>query len=197
MKIMESKTFKLAIVTSVLMIIYFICTSQFWAHWGIVLILIGFWVMLFFLITFICCIVSWISGYKKYPLSYVPFFIVMLTITIAYCLPSHNRSKKYYKHTGELCNYQKGNCVCNLYAEYYCVETGYMTTDVNAEYLTDSVNFRKYLDVYDEGDEHINVTCKGDKITVTKTSSEMWSKPQVLERKTYSLAFLKNQHVFE
>ncbi|MDB5134155.1 MAG: hypothetical protein JWP37_758 [Mucilaginibacter sp.] len=76
-----------------------------------------------------------------------------------------------------------------------------MATDDNAEYLTDSVNFRKYLGVYDEGNEHINVICKGDNIMVIKTSSEfineMWTRPQIRERKVYSLKDLMKHHIFE
>jgi hypothetical protein len=117
-------------------------------------------------------------------------------------IPSHNRSKQYYKGSGTLCNYKTGNCGCNLYAEYYNVyDQGAWGTGLSSEYLTDSLNFRKYLGVYDDEDEHISISCKGDSIIITKTGlkfiSIQWSKPMILERKVYSLRELKGNHDFD
>ena len=198
----QSMVFKLSIVSSTLLIIYFIFTSQFWAHWWFAFLFVSLFVFPFFLIITIRSIVWWIKNRAKYTLSYVPFCITLLAIFVAYCLPSSDRSKRYYKGTGTLCNYKTGNCDCNLYGEYYCVYgNGYMATDMNSEYLTDSVNFKKYLGVYDEGHESINVICKGDSIFVEKTSSEFidtrFSNPKVLKKKSYSLKELKREHVFE
>ena len=195
----QSIVFKLSIVSSALFIIYFIFTSQFWAHWWFWFLFTGLFVFPFFLIITIRSIVWWIKNRTKYNLSYVPFCITLLAIFLAYCLPSSDRSKRYYKGTGTLFNYQTGKC---LYIECFCVYGyGYMTTDLNSKYLTDSVSFRKYLGVYDEGDESINVICKGDSIIVEKTSSESinieFSDPRVLEKKSYSLKELKREHVFE
>ncbi len=202
MEITKSKIFRQAIISSVLLVIYFLCTSQFWPHWWFVLILIAPFLLVFFLIIFVKCIISWIKDRKSYRRPYIPFCVTTLAILIVYFLPSYIMSKRYYKNTSSLCYYKPSNCNCTLYAEYYCVfGNGFMATDVNAKYLTDSVTFRKYLGFYDEGDEAIEVVCKGDTITVTKTSTEfistMWSKPQILERKTYMLSALKKQHAFD
>jgi hypothetical protein len=198
----QSAVFKLSIVSSALLIIYFICTSQFWAYWWFLFYFVGLFVLPFFLIITIRSIVWWIKNRTKYTLSYIPFCIALLAILVAYCLPSSNRSKQYYKNTGTLCNYQTGKCGCNLYIECFCVYGyGYMTTDLNSKYLTDSISFRKYLGVYDEGDEFINITCKGDSIIVEKNSTESidprFSKPKILEKKSYSLKELKREHIFE
>lgn len=74
-------------------------------------------------------------------------------------------------------------------------------SDVYSDCLTDSLNFRLYLGTYDEGYERINVTCKGDSVTVKKTSSESvdtyWSDPKTFESCTYSISALKKGHIFE
>jgi len=119
-----------------------------------------------------------------------------------YCLPSFARSKQYYKSTGTLCSYKTNNCPCSLNTESYCVYAeGAWGTDLNSEYLTDSTSFRIYLGTYDKGGERINVTCKGDSITVEKISDKLihpnFSRAIALEKKSYSLKALKRAHVFE
>jgi hypothetical protein len=198
----QSTVFKLSILSSGFLIVYFICSSQFWAHWWPLFILIGLFVILFFIVIFIRSLAQCLKKETKCDFYYASLWINMLAILIVYCLPSNERSKQYYKNTGTLCNYKTGNCGCNLYAEYYCVYgNGYMTTDLNAEYLTDSLTFRKFLGVYDEGDEHINIICKGDSIIVEKTSTESidlrFSRPRILEKKSYSLKDLKKGHTFD
>jgi hypothetical protein len=200
--ITKSKIFIRAIIASVLLIIYFVFNSQIWATLWILAIPIGFFVILFFVIIFIGSISFWIKKRDTYRHLYLPFSINLFAIVIILCLPSRNRSKQHYRSTGTLCNYRTGNCGCNLYAEYFNVyDQGAWGTGLNSEYLTDSVSFRKYLGVYDQGDEHIDILCKGDSIIVTKTSSEFistqWSKPRVLERKVYSLRELRKKHDFE
>jgi hypothetical protein len=190
LNIIKSKNFKQAVIASFLLITYFICVGQFWAHWWLIYLLICFFVIPLFIVVSVNTIILWIKNRSKFSLPYVPFCIAILSVLIVYCLPSHNLSKQYYKGAGSLSNYKTGACGCNLYAENYCIYgNGYMTTDLNAEYLTDSVSFRKYLGVYDDGYEHIDILCKGDSIIVAKTSSEFintqWSKPRVLEQKKY------------
>lgn len=200
--ITQSKTFVLTIIASVLLIVYFIFTSQFWATYWFFSIPVGFMVLLFFLSVFIDSISHWKRNSNINRQSYIPFLINIVAIVIVLFLPSHNRSKRYYKGSGTLCNYKTGNCGCNLYAEYYRVyEQGAWGTGLNSMYLIDSLNFKKYLGVYDERFEHIDVACKGDSIIVTKTSTEFistqWSNPKLLERKFYSLSKLKKSHDFD
>jgi len=200
--ITKSKIFVLTTIASILLTTYFAFTSQFWAGFWSLAIPVGFVVLLFFLIVFIGSIVFWKKSRYKYRQSHIPFFINIIAIITILCIPSHNLSKQYYKGTGKLCNYKTGNCGCNLYAQYYNVyDQGAWGTGLSAEYLTDSVSFRKHLGVYDENHEYINIVCKGDSIIVTKTSSEFintqWSDPKVLERKSYSLSELKRNHNFD
>ncbi len=200
--ITKSNAFNRAIVGFIVLVGYFILLSQYGSYWSILLVPIGLLVLIFFIIIFINGIVFWINNSKKYSRPYLPFCIYLTAILIAYCLPPFERSKQHFINTGKLCNYKSGNCGCNLYAEYYLVYAqGAWGADSEAEYLTDSVNFRQYLGVFDQADEHINVDCNGDSITVTKTSTEFvnpnWSKPQIIEKKVYSLQELKRRHAFD
>jgi hypothetical protein len=124
-------------------------------------------------------------------------FIWLIAITVSIC-----SCKKEYKGTVAVNKYNHDNgCPVKLYREYYCMFSGYQTTDINAVYLTDSTNFRLYLWEYDESNEHINTTCKGDSLYVEKTvnTSEIpeWNWPKIIERKVYDLKELQKQHVFE
>src|ERR1700744_1727412 len=140
----QSAVFKLSIVSSALLIIYFIFTSQFWAHWWFIFIPVGLGAILFHIIIMIKCVVFWAKYSGEYSQPHIPFSIVVLSILITYGIPSHNKSKHYYIGSGKLFNYKSGNCKCDLSAEYYCASKGgYMATDLNAEYLTDSISFRK------------------------------------------------------
>jgi len=85
----------------------------------------------------------------------------------------------------------------DLYIEVY--RSGYDNC-ITSEYLTDSTNFRIYLGAYSENEQLIT-KCKGDNIVVERSvdtsSIPEWNWPKVTERKTYSLAALKNRHVFD
>jgi hypothetical protein len=167
---------------------------------SIFIIPVGLFVIIFFSIIFINSVAFRIKNPHIYNRLYVPFCINALAAIIALCLPSHKRSKQHYIGSGALCNYKTGGCACNLYAEHYNVyDRGAWGTGLNSEYLTDSVNFRKYLGTYDVGYEQIDITCKGDSIIVTKTSSEFigprGNDPKVLARQSYSLTRLRKSHV--
>lgn len=200
--IFKSNAFRYSVAASIFVIAYFLFIDQLWATLWILIILIGLFVIIFSFIAIIFSIILWIKNRNAYSQPYIPFCINVLAIAIVCCLPSHNRSKQHYIGSGALCNYKIGNCGCNLYTEHYNVyDQGVWGTGLNSEYLTDSVSFRKYLGIYDEGYEHIHMACKGDSIIVTKTSSEFistqWSDPKVLERKSYSLSRLRKRNDFD
>ncbi|HTK21918.1 MAG TPA: hypothetical protein VL442_20515 [Mucilaginibacter sp.] len=200
--IFKSKTFRCSVAASILIIPYFLFIDQLLATLWIFIIPIGLFVIIFSFITFIFSVIFWIKNHGNYSRPYIPFCINVLAVAIVFFLPSHYRSKQHYLGSGILYNSKTNNCGYNLYTEYYNVyDQGAWGTGLNSMYLTDSVNFRKYLGVYDDGYEHIDISCKGDSIIVTKTSSEFispqWSNPKLLERKSYSLSKLKKDHDFD
>jgi hypothetical protein len=80
------------------------------------------------------------------------------------------KTKAHFILTARVNSYNHNNgCPVNLYREYYRVFRGYMTTDANAVYLTDSASFRQYLGTYGEDGEHLTANCKGDSVLVTRT----------------------------
>ncbi len=112
----------------------------------------------------------------------------------------NKKSKKDHKFTVNYCEYKPNRCACNLYGEVYTIYgMGALGSDVNSLYLTDSINFRIYLGVYDEGKEMIIVKCQGDSIYIRKTakSASESSKLEIVETKTYSLKYLKKKHQYE
>ena len=86
--------------------------------------------------------------------------------------------------------------VCNdsLYSEVYNINPA----GVDADYLTDSVNFRMYVGTTDNEHENFNYTCNGDSLIIKKVAvvdtTGIW---RVMETRTYSLSELKKKKVFE
>src|ERR1700743_3183368 len=108
--IIKRKAFRETTISSLLLVTYFICTSQFWAYWWYIYLPIGLIVIPFFILTSVNCIIFWIKNYNKYRMSYAPFGIILIAIAIVYLLPSRNRSKQYYINKGSLCNYNTASC---------------------------------------------------------------------------------------
>lgn len=113
-----------------------------------------------------------------------------------------NKSKKHHKLTVNLCKYKPNGCKCNLYVEVYQVfGMGALGSDLNCQYLTDSVNFRVYLGTYGDENEMIITKCKGDSIhtikTVKTSSKPEWDQPKIVKSTTFSLQKLIQQHKFE
>lgn len=131
----------------------------------------------------------------------IVFNIVALAMVFASC--SSTRTKEHHKFTVNLCKYEINKCACNLYAEVYQVfGMGAMGSDLDSQYLTDSINFRVFLGTFDEEDEMIITRCKGDSIQIEKARRvshgvSMNKARIIIMSKTYSLTDLKSRHVFE
>ena len=73
---------------------------------------------------------------------------------------------KKYKFTAKVCDK-------HLFVEVYNVNPA----GVDADYLTDSISFRKYIGKYDEEHENYSYTCKGDSVYIMKTvRGNRWAK---------------------
>lgn len=94
---------------------------------------------------------------------------------------------KRYKRTTKLCNDR-------LYVEVYNVNPA----GVDADYLTDSVNFRMYVGKFDNEHEIYSFICQDDSVVIIKlTKSDTSGIMEVMETKVYSLQNLKKEKVFE
>ena len=92
---------------------------------------------------------------------------------------------KRYKHTTKVCNN-------SLYVEVYNINPA----GVDADYLTDSINFKLYVGSWDNEHEHFAYECKSDSIFIEKLDVSE-AKFRVLEKKAYSLQELKQKKMFE
>lgn len=100
-------------------------------------------------------------------------------------------------------------CDGSLYRECFNINPA----NVNADYLTDSVSFRKYIGEWDDDHEIYGYSCKGDSVKIEKwrenneglywqTNSNggkylIGDTMKVIETKSYNLLELKNKKVFE
>lgn len=166
--------------------------------WWFVIFFIDLIVFLLFFIVLLSSIIFCFTGRKIFKYAFVPACINITAVLVIMLAPSIYRNKSYYKRTARL----NTGCACRLYMEAYCVDGGgALSTDMDALYLTDSVNFRKYIGTEDEGNEMISVKCNGKRIVIEKTVktslSPEWNFPKILDKKAFSLKKLQNAHVFD
>ena|SRR5579863_124498 len=95
-----------------------------------------------------------------------------------------------YKFTGKICGDK-------LYVEFYEVNPA----GVDAEYITDSINFRHYIGTFDEEHERYAYDCKGDSIYIKKFGHGNGpisdTIETLLEQKVVDLRDLKARHKFD
>jgi len=115
---------------------------------------------------------------------------ILLAFTFFGC--RDDRSKDDHTATVSLCDNK-------FYVEKFTISGGgALGGDRQSDYLTDSVNFRRYLGTYDNAHEVISVICKGDSIYVYHQRRDDESnrlKPTSIIR--YSIFDLKKTKVFE
>ena len=96
---------------------------------------------------------------------------ILLCMLIVGCLETYDRTIKI--------------CDEKLYVEKFTTGVG-----LDAEYLTDSVNFRLYIGKRDDEHENFTYECKIDSVFIEKIDVS-GKKKRVLEMKAYSLKELK------
>jgi amino acid transporter len=213
----KSRSFKWSVITVGIVIIAWIMTWRFYAMWWFFIAFIDLAVFVYYVVVFLGSVIFWIRKRKIFNYPFVPLFINATAILIIVCTPSINRNKSYPKGTIDLYNFQK-NCACRLHIETYCIYGGgALGSDMNSLYLTDSLNFRKYIGTYDEEEGMITTKCKGDSIFVEKTEKTTQSfkidtstikgkinsvpnlnyKLKTINKEVFSLKELKSNHVFE
>lgn len=86
---------------------------------------------------------------------------IILILLMSSCLRTHK-----YKFTSKICEKK-------LFVEVFEVNS----FGVDADYLTDSVNFRKYIGDWDEEHEIYSYYCEGDSVYILKTvRGNRWAK---------------------
>jgi hypothetical protein len=115
-------------------------------------------------------------------------------ILLVFCLLFSGCVRKEYRATAKVCDKK-------LFVEIYNVNS----FGVDAEYLTDSVSFRKYVGKFDEEHERYIYTCNGDSLNIIKTVyGNRWAKDTVengmhtvignldtIEKQSFSISQLK------
>ncbi|MDB5133207.1 MAG: hypothetical protein JWR02_2956 [Mucilaginibacter sp.] len=200
--ITKTNAFKHAATSATLLLIAYAITWRFYVMWWFILAFVDLTIIIFYLVVTANSLACWIRNQKNYKYPYLPLVINISAILLLIVSPSIHRNKSYPSYKGSLCKWVKSDCGCNLHFEMYTIfKGGAYETDMQAVYITDLKNFRKYIGISSEGAEEIDVKCNGDNITVTKTSSEgvntYWTSPKIIEKSKFSLKELKRKQVFE
>jgi len=126
----------------------------------------------------------------------LPLFLILCIIGC-----TNLKSKKKYASTVSLYHLAGQTCSCNLYLERYIVSRSFGSTDIDSEYLTDSNSFRIYTGNYDEGNERLEYSCKGDTVYFQKITNkdlgQNWDTFRIIENKIFVLEDLKKWGEFE
>ncbi|MHA4811762.1 hypothetical protein ACX0G9_26940 [Flavitalea flava] len=103
-----------------------------------------------------------------------------------------DRSKTGEHSTLPLCDHR-------FFVEVYTINGGgAFGGDRVSAYLTDSINFRKYLGTYINSNESIATVCKGDSLYIYRTiTDESTQKPKIVNTTIYSAENLKKNREFE
>jgi len=114
-------------------------------------------------------------------------FSVLIILSILSVSCQDYYSRKSHKRTTEL---QK-----ELFVETFTIfGSGAYGTDVVTQYLTDSIEFRKYIGTFDEGNEFYYYNISGDTVNVEKYKVGMNGKGKtLLKREQLLISSLKKQ----
>ncbi len=122
-------------------------------------------------------------------LSKVKFLFIFLVVFCLGC--SNDRDKSKHTSTTRVCSK-------NLFVETYEIAGGgAYGGDRVSDYLTDSVNFRMHVGVYDNGDEGYSYECDGDSVHIYKITGRRDNKSKMSDKNTYSLLELEKKKIFE
>jgi hypothetical protein len=105
----------------------------------------------------------------------------------------NDKSKSDYRNTDTFLTCR------NLYIEtFHVYKGGALVGDITSFYLTDSVNFRKFIGTCDDDQrEWYNYDCNGDSVYIEKIKEKHSSTEKVIVRKSYDLKKLRREHKFE
>jgi hypothetical protein len=115
--------------------------------------------------------------------------LLILVFFFASCM--NKRDKSRHKFSTEI--------MSDFYLETYSVASfGAFSTDILADYLTDSISFRIFIDTYSEGEETISYSIVGDTIILSKyTISKYGGEPVLIYSNRYPIPELKELNSFE
>jgi hypothetical protein len=193
------KKYRAAGISCSALIVFFILEGQYAPAWWIVFGLTSIVLVPYFVVSMCRAASFWVKN-RSHSEAYNPFLIYVATIIFVICLPGADHSKQYFARRIELIapgteEHQ------NLYLDCYHVFRSFMTTDIDAEYLTDAHNFRLFLGTYDEGIRSIDLKIAKDSVIINNWDDESndpnFPRLRLRNRKTYSLKDLQRRHVFD
>ncbi len=165
--------------------------------WWFVFVFIDLLIFLLYLIVAICSIIFLMNKRHKFGHRFIPILINILPILIIVISPPIYRNKNYPVRTVEIPGYRTNKSSQHLYLESYCVHgSGALGGDLYSSYLTDSINFRKYVGTYDDGEEMITAKCLGDNVVVMKTTQTGFYSKKTSSQ-TFNLKQLTDQYAFD
>lgn len=168
---------------------------RFSPEWSALLLFVDIAIFISYIIFLARTVFAWTEQKTKYRYAFIPILIILTPLFVIFISPSMGRNKSYYEETIEVKTYAKAPCKCHLYVEVYLIR-GSLTpgeTDIDALYLTDSLNFRLYEGIYHEGDGLTETICKGDSVWIEKQTNSF----KAAEKKVYGLKNLRASHIFE
>jgi amino acid transporter len=195
--ITKSSIFRWSVALTLIVVISYVLTWRFVPMWWFILIFVDLVAFLLYLIVAICGIIFLITKRNKFSYPFIPLLINILPIAIIIFSPSIYRNKSYPVRAVEISVHQINKPSQRLYLEAYCVHgSGALGSDLCSSYLTDSLNFRKYVGTYDDGEEIISADYKGDSIRVVKISEPRFDSKKTASQ-IFSLKQLIKQHSFD
>jgi hypothetical protein len=119
------------------------------------------------------------------------FYLIAIILTM-FLSCNNNRSKKNLDFTTKVCDEK-------LFVEVYKIfESGALGGDRVSSYLTDSINFRKYLGTYDDAKESIATECNGDSVNVYRQIMDPGTNRfKIVNAIVFSLSELRKKKIFE
>jgi hypothetical protein len=196
--VIKSRSFKLAVINTVVLLLAYVCGWKFEGRYSLYLTPLYLAALLLFITAFLNSLFFWLLQFRKQNKTYMPLLLNVGVACFWYLLPSLSHSKANPVGIYCLITNKQNSCNPGLFLEYYKIMGGgYMTTDVNAVYLTDRKSFRKYLFDLDEEGDSINISCNGGKIAITKTTNIGDPTTDTVRRNVFDLMQLRQEGRFE
>lgn len=133
---------------------------------------------------------EWATGFFETFLIKCKYISILIIVLLMGC--KSDRSKSHPDGTQPLCNGKL------FYESYIIVGGGAWGGDRVSAYITDSVNFRKYLGTYDNANAAISVVCKGDSVfAYNRKRDDLSNKLKIVSITGYDLERLKSDKQFD
>ncbi len=115
--------------------------------------------------------------------------VVLAIFTVIFVFACRGGDEKTLFIKDSICN--------NLIREKFRIFSGgAYSAELYSDYITDSINFRKYVGEHDESSS-LAYQCEGDSIVVLKFRHDEKGNKKLINREVYSMSELKRNRKFE